>query len=215
MIEIAIAWAGSMAIAVASYAMKRSPIANSPYVKWTVCRSPCSGWVTSAVTPPARASLRTFAKSASRSGNDALHSGRDARVVGHEHKARTTFAIQIQHEVHDPFARVRIQVTGWLVSEHDSRIRDEGARHGHALAFATRQLPRSMVEPIREPLGAVGVDGRPVRKEPKALICQPPRIHAAGPDWANRLPRPNGSSNALEMTKLCRMSWARDPKLRS
>ena len=55
---------------------------------------------------------------------------------------------------------------------------------------------------LSEPFGAVGVDARPVRNDARALICQPPRIAAAAPLCANRLPMRNGCDTVVAWVRL-------------
>ena len=55
---------------------------------------------------------------------------------------------------------------------------------------------------LSEPFGAVGVDARPVRNDARALICQPPRMAAAAPLCANRLPLPNGCDTVVAGVRL-------------
>src|ERR1700750_2779165 len=60
-------------------------------------------------------------------------------IVGGKEEGETEAAIEVAHQV-DQLRRVtRVQVGGWLVGQHQRGTMHDGARHGHALAFATRE----------------------------------------------------------------------------
>jgi hypothetical protein len=49
-------------------------------------------------------------------------------------------APHVEQQIHDQFARCRIEITGRLVGKDDWRIVGEGAGNRDALLFTTRQL---------------------------------------------------------------------------
>jgi hypothetical protein len=63
--------------------------------------------------------------------------------------------------------RGAVQVAGGLVGQHAGRLRDQGARDGHALALAARQLGRAV-------LGALGQTH--LRQHPRGLLRGLPAI---------------------------------------
>ena len=68
--------------------------------------------------------------------------------------------IQALQNVHDLTARFRVEVAGRLIGQQDGRRRDEGARDGHALLLATRELRGPVRQAVAEADGvAENVEG--------------------------------------------------------
>src|SRR4051812_25757289 len=60
-------------------------------------------------------------------------------VVGRD-EDRSTDAVDPVKELHDTYARVRVEIPGWLVGDEDRRLGDEGAGDRDPLLLATREL---------------------------------------------------------------------------
>ena len=72
---------------------------------------------------------------------------REPAIVRHQHERRAEVAIELEQQIRDPLAGVRIQITGGLVREQHGGLRDERARDRHALLLAARQLFRVVRRP--------------------------------------------------------------------
>ncbi len=71
-------------------------------------------------------------------------------VVRDEDERRAAPAVHLDHEVEDVPAVARVEVARRLVCEEDGRLVGEGARDGHALLLAARELRRVMVRAPRQ-----------------------------------------------------------------
>jgi hypothetical protein len=74
-------------------------------------------------------------------------------VVGHHHHGLAEVVDRLAQHAQDLVARLGVEVAGRLVGEHHRRLRDQRARHRHALLLAAGQLGRAVGEPIRETNG--------------------------------------------------------------
>src|SRR5882762_6487175 len=63
----------------------------------------------------------------------------DVLLVRHEDD-RVALGVKPLEQTHDLFPGGRVEVPGGLVGEKDGRAHDEGARDGHPLALAAREL---------------------------------------------------------------------------
>ncbi len=62
-----------------------------------------------------------------------------------------SLVVQLAQQTHDRGARLRVEVAGGLVGEHDRRSVDDGARDGDALTFATAEMARDVTDAVGEP----------------------------------------------------------------
>ena len=72
----------------------------------------------------------------------------DVLLVRHQHDGYAP-AVQALEHGHDFHARVRVEVSGRLVGEHQNRIVHDGTRDRHALLLAAGQLVRIVVRAVR------------------------------------------------------------------
>jgi hypothetical protein len=81
--------------------------------------------------------------------------------VGRHEKREAALALQLQEEIVDDGARLRIQVTGGLIGEDHLRPVDERARDGDALLLTAGQLAGPVMQAISQPdlreRGAAGI----------------------------------------------------------
>ena len=73
-------------------------------------------------------------------GDDAVHIGGDLSVVRDHYDRQSALAVKAGDDFHDLDRNGRVQVSGGLVGEQDGGFVDQGARDGHALLLAARQL---------------------------------------------------------------------------
>src|SRR5262245_53551642 len=78
----------------------------------------------------------------------ALHRRCQPVVVGGDDQGRTTFRVELQQELVDPLARLRVEVARRLVSQQQARATHHPARHRHPLLLTARELAGAMVEPV-------------------------------------------------------------------
>src|SRR4051794_21063370 len=71
-------------------------------------------------------------------------------AVVRDHEDRRAGAVDAIEELHDPYRRVGIEVPGGLVADEQRRMVHDGARDGHALLLAARQLVGRAVHLVRE-----------------------------------------------------------------
>ncbi len=91
-------------------------------------------------------------------GDDAAVAQRDAPVgargqvvvVRDEDERRPVAPVHLDHEVEDVPAVARVEVARRLVGQKDRRLVGEGARDGHALLLAARELRRIVVRARRQ-----------------------------------------------------------------
>src|SRR5262249_56810595 len=89
----------------------------------------------------------------------ALHRRCQTGVVGSDDQGRTTFRIELQEELMDPLARLRIEVARGLVGQEQAGAAPPPARHRPALLLPARELPGAVVgsvlptHPPHEPPG--------------------------------------------------------------
>ena len=76
--------------------------------------------------------------------------GRMRVVRDHHHRLAELLGRRAQ-ELEDAGARLRVEVAGRLVGEHDRRPRDERAGDRDALLLAARELGRTVVAPVGQP----------------------------------------------------------------
>ena len=72
----------------------------------------------------------------------------DQLAIVSRHKHGGSARIDVAEQVHDLEGEIRIQIAGGLVSQHELRLVDEGARDCDALLLAAGQLRRVCVEPM-------------------------------------------------------------------
>ena len=94
-----------------------------------------------------------------------------ARVVGDHHDRLAELVDRAAQQVEHVAARLRVEVAGRLVGEHDRRARDQRARDRDPLSLAAGQLVRPVLAPVAE------ADGLDQRLEPGLV-----RLVAADPD---------------------------------
>src|SRR5688572_24720586 len=73
---------------------------------------------------------------------DAVATRRYGAVVRHHDESGVRLRVELEEQRDDALARVRVEIARGLVREQHRRPRDEGARDGHALLLAARELPR-------------------------------------------------------------------------
>src|SRR5437667_9417556 len=67
---------------------------------------------------------------------------RGGRVMGYEKDRHATLDVQMCKQVEDRAGRPRIEVSRRLVRQYETWLGDEGAREGHTLLLAPRELGR-------------------------------------------------------------------------
>src|SRR5690606_21950918 len=79
--------------------------------------------------------------------NDTMRMLRDVLFVCDEDN-KVSLVLDCFHQSHYFNRGFCIRVTGWLVSQNDSGVVNQGARYSYPLPLSTRQLIRLMVYPI-------------------------------------------------------------------
>src|SRR4051812_5153481 len=82
---------------------------------------------------------------------DAAAAGGDSTVVRDQHKCGLRLGVEVEEQRYDALARVRIEVSGWLVREQHRGPRDERARDRDALLLAARELARVVARSMFQP----------------------------------------------------------------
>ncbi len=77
----------------------------------------------------------SFAQHAPLDGEDAIHPGRQPRIMGHHHQTGLALAIQFQHEGKDLRRIDAIQIAGGLIRQHHGRLRHQRPGDRGALAL--------------------------------------------------------------------------------
>ena len=88
-----------------------------------------------------------------------------ARVVG-DHADRRALVVQLAQQLHHGVAVLRVEVPGGLVGQQDRRVAPEGARHGHALLLAARELAGKCLARCAMPTRASASFTRSLRSAP-------------------------------------------------
>ena len=81
----------------------------------------------------------------------AIASACEMLVVSHDNQRALIMAGDLQQQLDDRLARVRIEISGRFVRIDNRRVIDQRAGDGHTLLFATTQLGRKMMQAILEP----------------------------------------------------------------
>ena len=61
-------------------------------------------------------------------------------IVGREDKGHALFCVERTHHTEQFLSRLRVEICRWLVSEHDRRARDDGARDCDPLLLPSAEL---------------------------------------------------------------------------
>src|SRR5713226_252032 len=84
--------------------------------------------------------LALFFEPAVAETQDAVHFGRQARVVGHHHERHSAFAVQLDQQALNFFPRRRVEIPGRLIREQRAWRKHYRSRDRDALLFPARQL---------------------------------------------------------------------------
>ncbi len=79
-----------------------------------------------------------------------LRQTRHIGIMRDQHKRSPRAAIQLEHDLDDPCARLRVEVPRRLVGEKNLRPVDESTGERDPLLFAAGKLRRIMIDPLRE-----------------------------------------------------------------
>ena len=63
-------------------------------------------------------------------------------IVGDDDETRFELLIELKHEFEHVLAVARVEIAGWLIGQHQLRLRDQRAGDRSALTLATGQLTR-------------------------------------------------------------------------
>lgn len=72
-------------------------------------------------------------------------------VMGHHHKAGAGLAVEAHHQLEHLEGRVTVQVAGGLIRQQQGRTGHQGSGYRSALALATGELWRTMVQAVAQP----------------------------------------------------------------
>ena len=86
----------------------------------------------------------------------------ELRIVGGEDEGRARLGLHLAHELHDGGPRLRVEVRGGLVGQHDFELPYQTPREGYALALAARDLVGSVSQHLRH-AHVLGDHRRPIR----------------------------------------------------
>ena len=84
-------------------------------------------------------------------GQDSPDAASQRRVVGDDDKARLPRAIERQHQFEHALGGLPVEIAGWLISEHASRLGDQRSGDRRPLALASRQLRWGVLQAVPEP----------------------------------------------------------------
>jgi hypothetical protein len=76
--------------------------------------------------------------------DDTVGERSSARVMGYHHDGCPQFAAGTLQQFEDTPSRFGIQISGWLISQDDFRVIDEGPDDRNPLLLASRELIRTM-----------------------------------------------------------------------
>jgi hypothetical protein len=95
------------------------------------------------------------------------------RVVRNHHDRLAELAIELPQKPQDNFGILCVQISGWLISEYNLRLIDDGSRQRNPLLFASGKLPWPVLQTVRKPqhlcdhVETVGVKSVPVN-----MLCK-------------------------------------------
>src|SRR5262249_44134928 len=100
----------------------------------------------------------------SRQAQRALHGGPPPVVVLCRDERRAALGVQLEEELVDPLARLRVEVPRRLVGQEEPRPAHDTTCDRHPLLLAARQLPGAVLQALLEP------DARQQRGRPRAGV---------------------------------------------
>ena len=71
-------------------------------------------------------------------------------IVRHEHERAAERPVERDEQLDDLLARGGVQVAGRLVGQEQARLAADGARDGHALLLASRELDRVVIHTVAQ-----------------------------------------------------------------